>query len=501
MMKLIALTARTAAFAVVPDGAKFTLAQPREWSLSNASGESLRSGTTHTVPLFIEGLQPDQSYVLACGGERFAFRTKLCAGLVHAETHGVRPESSDNTEAFGRALAAVPENGTLLVPPGRHLTRPLFLKPNMTLLIPEGAEIVALADRAGWPILPARDKTSRVIGTWEGLPEASFASVLTGIDCDGLVITGRGVIDGGGAQGDWWQWPKETRDGARRPRTVFIAHSDDVILSGVTVRNSPSWTVHPYRCQHLTAAALNIENPPDSPNTDGFNPESCEDVQMIGLNFSVGDDCIAIKSGKRSPDVSDHIAPTRRVRISHCRMARGHGAVVIGSEMSGDVTDVDVSNCEFVGTDRGLRLKTRRGRGGLMASIHMRNVSMERVLTPLAINAFYFCDPDGKSDAVQSRIPAPVDDTTPRVKDITMSDVTATGVTLAAAAILGLPEAPIQNVRLHNYAVSYDPAAKPDVALMALGVAPVRHASVVSEFAEVHADIKQIEHQEDHEPC
>ena len=100
-------------------------------------------------------------------------------------------------------------------------------------------------------------------------------------------------MDGGGDRGDWWTWPKETREGARRPRTLFLAHCTDTVLSGFTVRNSPSWTVHPYRSDRLLATAMQIENPADSPNTDGFDPESCTHVTVQALHISVGDDCIA----------------------------------------------------------------------------------------------------------------------------------------------------------------------------------------------------------------
>ena len=96
-------------------------------------------------------------------------------------------------------------------------------------------------------------------------------------------------------------WPKETRDGARRPRGLHLIDCTDVTLLGFTIRNAPSWTIHPQGCARLTAAALTIEAPHDSPNTDGFNPEMCEDVEILGTAFSVGDDCIAIKAGKRGP--------------------------------------------------------------------------------------------------------------------------------------------------------------------------------------------------------
>ena len=170
-------------------------------------------------------------------------------------------------------------------------------------------------------------------------------------------------------------------------------------------------------------------------------------------------------------------------------MERGHGAVVLGSEMSGDITDVTITRCTFDGTDRGVRIKTRRGRGGKVARIALDMVHMQNVATPLAVNAFYFCDPDGRSDAVQSREPAPVDDTTPLITDITLKNVIAKGVQHAAAALLGLPEAPITGISVEGFWVSYDPDATPGVPLMASNVSPERHAGIITEFARLDGDL------------
>ncbi|QHQ37278.1 glycoside hydrolase family 28 protein [Algicella marina] len=501
ILSIIATSSRTATLLIAPPGTRYGLAAPMAWQVTGADGSVAAAGVATVAPLFVEGLEPDRNYVLEVAGEALAFRTRACAGLVHATDFGADPTAADNAAALARAIAAVPEGGTLLIPPGRYVTGPIFLKPRVTLYLPDRTELAARADRAGWPLLPERDEHGRVVGTWEGLPETSFAAPVTAVGCEDVTLTGRGTIDGGGDRGDWWQWPKETRDGARRPRTVFLAHCRNAQITGLTVRNSPSWTVHPYRCDGLVAAALKIENPADSPNTDGLNPECCEDVRLIGLSFSVGDDCIAVKAGKRARGQTEHLAPTRRLAIRHCRMARGHGAVVLGSEMSGDITDVEITGCEFVGTDRGLRIKTRRGRGGCVARVRMRDVMMDGVMTPLAINAFYFCDPDGKSTAVQSRDPASVDETTPQISDILLEDVVAENVHNACVAVLGLPEAPVSGVRLERVRFGFAPGAEAGVPLMACGIAPVRHASVLARFADITTDLEIKPVPEETETC
>lgn len=484
----LALTPRSATVLIRPDQSLFRLPQPLHWQLRGAKGQGRVTGQTTTVAVFLDGLTPDTDYEFTCDGLVARFTTPTCAGLVDITTFGASPDTPDNAEAFAAAVAAVPAGGAVFVPPGQFRTGPVFLKSDMVLHLAHGAVIAAISDRTNWPILAPHDDTGRVIGTWEGLPEASFAAPLTAIGCTNLTLTGSGTIDGGGDRGDWWAWPKETREGARRPRTLFLAHSRDVVLSGLRICNSPSWTVHPYRCDGLLAAGLTIENPPDSPNTDGFNPESCRNTRLAGLRISVGDDCIAVKAGKRAPGQTDHLAPTEGLEISNCLMEHGHGAVVLGSEMSGSITDVTIRNCEFLGTDRGLRIKTRRGRGGQVARVTLDHVVMDGVATPLAVNAFYFCDPDGKSDWVQSRAAAGVDDTTPTITGITLRDVTATRVQHAAIALLGLPEAPIDGIRVERFSVTFDANAVPGEPLMACHIPPVRHAGILTQFANLTCD-------------
>jgi polygalacturonase len=486
-LSVIATTARSATVMIDALCARYHLAHPVVWRLN----AGVQSGVSAVVPVFLEGLEPDTVYHFQVEGSDLTFRTLPCAGAIDAGDYGVSSTSPNNAKAFAAAIAAVPVGGTLIVPQGKFASGPVFLKSDMTFYLPAGAEIAAIADRSDWPILAPYDDRGRVVGTWEGLPEASFASLITAVDCAGLTITGGGIVDGGGDRGDWWTWPKETRGGARRPRTVFMAHCKDVCLSGLTIRNAPSWTVHPFHCRRLTAAALHIENPADSPNTDGFNPECCVYLALHGLRISVGDDCIAIKAGKRGTGTDtriDHIAPTRHITITNCLFCDGHGGVVMGSEMSGGIVDVDITRCEFKGTDRGLRIKTRRGRGGMVTRINLRDVAMDNVGTALAVNAFYYCDADGESDAVQSRRVAPVDETTPAIGDITIEDVTLTGIRHAVAAFLGLPEAPIKGIQMSRMSVSYDPDATAGDTLMACALPQSKHAGILHRFADVNVD-------------
>ncbi|MGF9564218.1 glycoside hydrolase family 28 protein [Neorhizobium sp. JUb45] len=496
----VAISGRIAAIRLPVPGARYELTQPLSWRLSQAgSNEFSQQGTTDRVVTLVDGLEPDTRYRLSVEGfADFHFQTRGCAGLVNAANFGLVADApltdlesaQHNASKLNEALAYVPVGGTLHIGPGVWTTLPLALKSDMTLNLAKGAVLRAPSLRDGWPILPAHDAADHMLGSWEGLPDACFAAPVHAIGTERLIIEGRGVLDGSGNAGDWWTWPKETRNGARRPRGLHLIDCRDVTLLGFTIRNAPSWTVHPQGCDGLKAVGLHIQAPHDSPNTDGFDPEGCTDVRVEGVRFSVGDDCIAIKAGKRGRSgEAGHLRETRGIDIRHCMMERGHGGVVIGSEMSGGVHDVTVEDCEMIGTDRGLRIKTRRGRGGAISNIAMRRVRMDGVLVPLSANAHYFCDADGHDEWVQSREPAAVVEGTPEIDGILVEDVDVHGLALATGVFLGLPEMPIRNIRIRQLRVhSHDPTATPMPPIMADGVRPMRHEGILGEHAEIDCD-------------
>jgi polygalacturonase len=151
----------------------------------------------------------------------------------------------------------------------------------------------------------------------------------------------------------------------------------NILIEGISIRNSPFWTVNPEFCENVTIHAVTINNP-HSPNTDGINPESCNNVRISNCHITVGDDCITIKSGKDGPGRKTAV-PAQNYTITNCTMLSGHGGVVIGSEMSGDVRKIVISNCVFDGTDRGIRIKSARGRGGVVEEIRVSNIVMKNI--------------------------------------------------------------------------------------------------------------------------
>jgi len=373
-------------------------------------------------------------------------------------------ESLDST-AIQAAILSCPKDGTVYIPGGVYYCEPLFLKSNITIELEEGAVLLGHTDRELYPILPgytvtSDEKDEYYLGSWEGNPLDCFASLITGIGVENVSIIGKGIIDGNGSNGDWWIDPKVKKT-AWRPRTIFLNNCKNILVQGITVTNSPSWTVHPFFSDNLTFTDLTIKNHMDSPNTDGLDPDSCTNVSIIGVYFSVGDDCIAIKSGKLYMGMKSN-RPSRNLYIRNCLMEHGHGAVVMGSEMSGGIKEVEVSQCLFRKTDRGLRIKTRRGRGenGIIDDIRFENIRMEKVLSPFVINMFYFCDPDGKSSYVWSRKKLPVDQWTPYLGRFLFKDIICIDSEVASAYFLGLPEQPIEEITLDQVVISFSEKAR-----------------------------------------
>jgi polygalacturonase len=184
-------------------------------------------------------------------------------------------------------------------------------------------------------------------------------------------------------------------------------------------------------------------------------------VLLVGTRISVGDDCIAIKSGKLYM-ARFHHRETKNVTVRNCRLERGHGSVTVGSEVAGGVSSVHVSQCIFSQTDRGVRIKTRRGRGerSILTDMTFEDIKMDRVHMPVTVNMFYFCDPDGHSEYVQDQSEKPVDYRTPYIGHLKIKDVECTGVDSSFVCAYGLPEAPIGKLTLKRVNVSFLPEAE-----------------------------------------
>ncbi len=450
-------------------------------------------GETNTVVCSLFDLLPDTSYLLeAVSGcdtlAQLSFSTKHEIFTLNVRAFGARGDGiHDDTPAIQAAILSCPEESRVLIDAGRYLVSPLFLKNHLRLELEKGACLMLHTDRARSPVLPGLlqswdEKEAYNLGTWEGHPLDMFAALLNGIAVEDVEICGQGVLDGQAQLADWWQEPKKKIGGAWRGRMLFLNRCQSITIQGLSFCNSPSWNLHPYFSKGLRFLNVQVQAPADSPNTDGLNPDSCSDVLVAGARFSLGDDCIAIKSGKLYIGLL-YKTPCERVEIMHCLMEKGHGGVSIGSDMAGGVRDILVHDCEMRDTDRALRIKTRRGRGcqGRIDAIRFQRVRMENVATPLVINSFYFCDPDGSSQYVQNRRYLPPDGRTPSIGAISFEDVEATGCQLAAAFLLGLPESKVEYVEIINSRFSFVHAVEPAPPAMAEGVPDCAKCGIIAE--------------------
>ena len=469
MVKIIFLSSTSACFELDEQEPWFA---PKPYTLC-LNGEGAGGGDTNVFSLF--RLRPDTEYHLelrfASGEtEEARFRTpgERCALDVRA--FGARGDGEhDDTAAIQSAISFLPEGGRLYFPPGIYPSLPLALKSHIHLDLDEGAVLLASPERERYPILPGvvsdLDGGAEVhFGSFEGQAKPMYQSLLTAQYAEDITITGPGTLDGSG--GAFW---KDFHDlPASRPRLCFFNRCRGVRVHGVRGKNSPSWHFHPYYCSDLGFYGLQVDAPKDSPNTDAMDPESCDGLEIIGCRFNVGDDCIAIKSGKIELGRSLHV-PASRITIRNCLMEAGHGAVTLGSEIGAGVRELRVERCLFLGTDRGLRIKTRRGRGEncRVDGVCFENIRMEGVLTPIAMNMWYnCCDPDRDSEYVWSREKLPVDERTPYLGSFRFRNIRCTDAHAAACYADGLPEAPIGEIIMENVSVSFAEEAKPAVPIM-----------------------------------
>lgn len=405
-----------------------------------------------------------------------------------------------NTEAFEKAMLALNAKGggTLQVPSGVYYTGPITFYSNINLHLQDGAVIIFSDNFSDYKLI----KTS-----FEGLETRRCISPLNAIGATNVAITGNGVIDG---NGDAWrfvkknkmtasQWKKLTQKGVLsadkqlwfptensrkgyelsagnfnvpqveseeqweeihewlRPVLLSFVRCKNVYLQGVTFQNSPSWNLHPNMCEHVIIDGITVRNPWYSQNGDGLDLESCTNALVVNSKFDVGDDAICIKSGKDA-DGRKRAMPCQNVIIDNCMVFHGHGGFVVGSEMSGGVKNVLVSNCQFLGTDVGLRFKSVRGRGGVVEHIYMNNINMMNIATDALLFDLYYSGKsatetleDGDILATEESIPL-VTEETPIFRHISIKNITCRGA-LRAMFFNGLPEMNISDVVVENVSI------------------------------------------------
>lgn len=401
-----------------------------------------------------------------------------------------------NTNAFAKAMDALAAKGggTLIVPKGIWFTGPIVFRSNINMHLEKGAVILFSPDFNLYPIVET---------IFEGLDTRRCQSPISGRNLVNVAITGQGSINGYGEawrplkknkvtasqwkkmigaggvvkNNDTWYPSESSFKGSQisdmnvprqnlteqewleikdflRPVMVSFIECKNVYLQGVLFENSPSWNLHPLMCENVILDGLFVRNPGYSQNGDGLDLESCRNSIIVNCTFDVGDDGICIKSGKDEPG-RRRARPTENVIVDNCKVFQGHGGFVVGSEMSGGVRNISVKNCQFLGTDVGLRFKSTRGRGGVVENIYISDIYMFNIETESFLFDLYYGGKsavetleDGDVTPTEEKL-LPVTEETPVFRNIFVKNLVSRN---ARRAMLfnGLPEMKINNIQIED---------------------------------------------------
>lgn len=387
-----------------------------------------------------------------------------------------------NTAAFEKAITAcnAAGGGTVLIPPGLWLTGPIELKSNVNLHADRGALILFSTDHTLFPIVDGRVK-----------------SPLSGYKLENVGITGEGVYDGGGdswrplkktkAAPSLWSdltksggavsadgsmyWPtKAGMDGeaylkklkgkanltaddylpARdflRPTMVSLQGIKNLLLDGPTFKNSPQFALNPKNCTNMIIRNVTINNEYYAQNGDAMDLSACKNAIVYRCTINAGDDGICMKSSGKSEDNS---AALKNIIIADCIVNHAHGGFVIGSNTDAGMQNIYVTNCDFINTDVGIRVKSSRGRGGLVHDIFIDHIFMHDILNEAILFSTYYEDGGKDGDAGKT---FEVNDKTPRFQDFNISNVYCNNAKIGIS-ITGLPEMPVSKITMTDLVIS-----------------------------------------------
>jgi len=405
----------------------------------------------------IFNLEPDKDYSLKILNKEIKFKTlKEDYTFNLNDFHVLGNGLIDETAKIQAAINLAPKNTTIIIDKGTYLVSSLFLKSNINIYLKKDAKIISILDRNSYPVLPGLISNINY-GIWEGSHDNNFASVFNIIDSENVTIYGEGIINSNAQDGDWYI-NHRIKNIAWRGHAIFTERSKNIDIIGLNIKNTFSWAIHPFLSNNINLINLKIENKDSMPTTDGIDPDMCDNVHIYGNIIDVGDDCIAIKSG--TYELAKKInKPSSNIIISNNLMLKGHGGVVIGSEISGGLNNLLVEKCLFKNTDRGLRIKTRRGRGRInpIDNIKFNNIIMDGVLTPFVINMYYNMGPKGgHEEYVWTKSPQEFNDLTPVIGHFEFSNMKCLNVGYAAGVFLGLSESKIEGITLNNVSFKYN---------------------------------------------
>ena len=273
--------------------------------------------------------------------------------------------TTDSTVIQTKALQAVIDRaaqeggGVVVIPRGTFLSGSLFFKQGTHLHVAEGGRLKGSDRIRNFPVVDTR---------MEGQSIKYFAALVNADGLDGFTITGPGTIDGNGY--NYWEefWIRReynrqcTNLEALRPRLTYISNCKNVTVQDIRLINSPFWTNHVYRSDHVRFLGCYIFSPTSgvkAPSSDAIDLDVCHDVLVHGCYMSVNDDAVVLKGGKGTwADQDPNNGPNSNIIIEDCTYGRVHGCLTLGSESLYD-KNVILRRCNVTDASRVLWLKMR----------------------------------------------------------------------------------------------------------------------------------------------
>jgi polygalacturonase len=372
----------------------------------------------------------------------------LCAATFNVRDFGATGDGKTfDTASIQKTLDAcgAAGGGTVKFPPGIYLSTPLTIRTKTIFQLEAGATLLASTNQSDFMKVP---------GDWlQAKSGGDFIPFIGGKDLADVTFTGGGVIDGNGAV--WWGEAEKARQiksgyTLRRPNLIVIERCKNLRMENITLQNSPKFHVVPTECDGVVISNLTVLAPERAANTDAIDPSGCKNVLITKCKIDVGDDNVAIKAGKK---VAGREFACEDITVTDCTFLHGHG-MSIGSETAGGVRNVTVKNCTFANTENGIRIKSQRGKGGIVENIFCDGITMSNVNPAITLTCYY-----ANNSAGDTASPAAVDDATkvsdkiPTYRQIRIRNLTAT-CPQAAGTIVGLPESCITDVVLENVKIT-----------------------------------------------
>jgi polygalacturonase len=362
----------------------------------------------------------------------------------------VGDHKTDCRPAFAAAILACNQagGGNVVVPEGTYLCNgPIHLLSNVNLFLAEGSSIVFGTNPADY--LPP------VLTRWQGIQCYNYSPFIYAYQQSNIAVSGSGTIDGQASK-FWWIWHDyDTSDfnalvamdangtpviervfGAGhylRPTLIETFQCTNVLIQGVTLQDSPFWTIHPVFCEVVGVYEVTVL--PGTSNDDGCDPDSCNYVVIDSSTFSTADDNIAIKSGRGNDGLNNALC--QNVLIDNCTgLKSGANGFSIGSETSGGINNVYVQNCLSQNVISAYLIKTNSDRGGVIEEIYMQSNQAKNVHHCVDVLTDYALPTPG---------PLP-----PTIKNVTFENITCDVATVNGIRLLGDARNPITDVTLEN---------------------------------------------------